>query len=325
MNIKTEFLDLERLRLQQLEEKPSVQSPVVNTIFTFVDRQKTKEITSESTTDTALAELYAQVQSMPESAQKKRLISKLNDANGFGTPKIKKPFISKTNHSNVTETLENFKSWITPRQKKTSSVVNTGGSLSKATKKDKAIGRSGSYSLKQKKNSEMKTLEDQTAPRSFKRCVSEPQDGQSNNINQMPLMQLSQGESIQLPKNSTSKSESEVNQGTYVANNKINGNIPEKEFLPPPMNGPTSSLRKRAPPPIPPRVSSLKPKADTPQSPIINLTKQEVKEATIAVTPCMPGVSSTPLHSGKSCKPLFMIKFLQFYSNRCSCFCDFNS
>ena len=195
-------------------------------------------------------------------------------------------------------------------QKKTSSVVNTGGSLSKATKKDKAIGRSGSYSLKQKKNSEMKTIEDQTAPHSFKRCVSEPQDGQSNNINQLPLMQLSQGESIELPKNSTSKSDSDVNQGTYLAKSKINGKISEKEFLPPPMNGLTSSLQKRAPPPIPPRVSSLKPKADTPQSPIINLTKQEIKEATIAVTPCIPGVSSTPLHSGKSCNPFFMMKFI---------------
>ena len=91
-----ELPDLERLRLQQLEEKPSVQSPVVNTIFSFVDRQRTKEVTSESTTDTALAELYAQVQAMPESAQKRRLITKLNDANGCGTPKIKKTFISKT-------------------------------------------------------------------------------------------------------------------------------------------------------------------------------------------------------------------------------------
>ena len=52
-------------------------SPVVNTIFSFVDRQKTKEASLVSTTETALAELYAQVQAMPESVQKKRLINKV--------------------------------------------------------------------------------------------------------------------------------------------------------------------------------------------------------------------------------------------------------
>ena len=71
--------------------KPSLghnHSPVVNTIYSFVDREKTKEASMKSTTETALAELYAQVQSMPESAQKRRLISKLNDANGCGTPSV---------------------------------------------------------------------------------------------------------------------------------------------------------------------------------------------------------------------------------------------
>ena len=52
-------------------------SPVVNTIFSFVDRKKTKEASTSTNTETALAELYAQVQSMPESAQKKRLINKV--------------------------------------------------------------------------------------------------------------------------------------------------------------------------------------------------------------------------------------------------------
>lgn len=53
-----------------------------------MDRQKTKEAQEKSTTETALAELYAQVQAMPESAQKRRLINKLNDANGQGTPSL---------------------------------------------------------------------------------------------------------------------------------------------------------------------------------------------------------------------------------------------
>jgi hypothetical protein len=63
-----------------------VQSPVVNTIFSFVDRERTNRIAAGTSTEHQLAELYAQVQAMPESAQKKRLISKLNDANGHGTP-----------------------------------------------------------------------------------------------------------------------------------------------------------------------------------------------------------------------------------------------
>ena len=39
-------------------------------------------------TDQALAQLYAHVQSMPESAHKRRLVSKLNEANGRGTPEV---------------------------------------------------------------------------------------------------------------------------------------------------------------------------------------------------------------------------------------------
>ena len=38
--------------------------------------------------DQALASLYAHVQGMPESAQKRRLVSKLNQANGKGTPDV---------------------------------------------------------------------------------------------------------------------------------------------------------------------------------------------------------------------------------------------
>ena len=195
-----------------------------------MDRQRTKEVTSESTTDTALAELYAQVQAMPESAQKRRLITKLNDANGCGTPKIKKPFISKTHHSNVAETLENFKSWITPRQKKTASVVNTAGSLSKGTKKEKAIGRSGSYSLRQRKHSDINTLDEQTAPRSFKRCISEPQDGHSSNINQVPHLQVSQSDKNHFQLANSTDDDLYSKQSTYLAKDKISSKISENDF-----------------------------------------------------------------------------------------------
>ena len=57
-------------------------------------RERTQQLASETSTETHLAELYAQVQAMPESAQKRRLISKLNDANGHGTPHS--PLIQET-------------------------------------------------------------------------------------------------------------------------------------------------------------------------------------------------------------------------------------
>ncbi len=52
-----------------------MQSPIVNTIFSFVDRKTTQALNQKSTTSTELAKLYAHVQSMPESAQKKKLVS----------------------------------------------------------------------------------------------------------------------------------------------------------------------------------------------------------------------------------------------------------
>jgi hypothetical protein len=273
---------------------------VVNTIFSFVDRQRTKEVTSESTTDTALAELYAQVQGMPESAQKKRLISKLNDANGYGTPKIRKPSSSKAHHPNVTETFENFKNWITPRQRKTVSNINSGGSLSKGSKKEKPIGRSGSYSLKQKKHSDLITLEEHAAPHSFKRCISEPQEGPSCNSSKLQFKGIAQAEKL-----CTKEAESVVQNisenielGTFVASNKIEDITSDDSNFPPPLNVPATSVQKRAPPPIPLRVSSLKPKIDTPQSPNCNSSTNDGKSKKIIITPCVSRISSTPLHSG---------------------------
>jgi len=63
-------------------------SPVVSTIFSFVDREASLRATHGNETDHALAQLYAHVQGMPESAHKRRLVGKLNDANGKGTPDV---------------------------------------------------------------------------------------------------------------------------------------------------------------------------------------------------------------------------------------------
>merc|ERR1719450_138664 len=67
---------------------PDQGSPVVSTIFTFVDREASMKAQAGNQTDQALAQLYAHVQSMPESAHKRRLVAKLNDANGRGTPDV---------------------------------------------------------------------------------------------------------------------------------------------------------------------------------------------------------------------------------------------
>jgi len=63
-------------------------SPVVSTVFSFVDRPASLAATNGNETDKALAQLYAHVQSMPASAQKRRLVRQLNEANGRGTPDV---------------------------------------------------------------------------------------------------------------------------------------------------------------------------------------------------------------------------------------------
>ena len=74
-------------------------------------RERTQQLAAETSTETALAELYAQTQAMPESAQKRRLISKLNDANGHGTPGLFSRgggHVSKTKASGPSEGLKNL-------------------------------------------------------------------------------------------------------------------------------------------------------------------------------------------------------------------------
>lgn len=53
-----------------------------NTVITFCQRKESQDTITEQ----ALAELYAQVQAMPETPQKKKLIKQFNRQNGFGTP-----------------------------------------------------------------------------------------------------------------------------------------------------------------------------------------------------------------------------------------------
>ncbi|KAL1506219.1 hypothetical protein ABEB36_005618 [Hypothenemus hampei] len=57
-----------------------------HTVFTFVDNKLTARENEENVTDAALAELYAHIQSLPESSKKRKLVKQFNKQNGYGTP-----------------------------------------------------------------------------------------------------------------------------------------------------------------------------------------------------------------------------------------------
>lgn len=59
-----------------------------NTIFTFIDRELTAQANDKDVTEVALAELYAYVQALPDSAKKRKLIKQFNTASGLGTPQL---------------------------------------------------------------------------------------------------------------------------------------------------------------------------------------------------------------------------------------------
>lgn len=78
---------IEQKRRRETPEKvldESTSESVANTVYTFVDREKTAEAHVSNTTDTALAQLYAHIQSLPESSKKKKLIKQFNKQNGQG-------------------------------------------------------------------------------------------------------------------------------------------------------------------------------------------------------------------------------------------------
>ncbi|KAK6635561.1 hypothetical protein RUM44_000813 [Polyplax serrata] len=71
--------------LKQLDES-ICDGTAANTVFTFVDREKTAEENRTNPTETALAQLYAYIQALPESSKKRKLIKQFNKENGYGTP-----------------------------------------------------------------------------------------------------------------------------------------------------------------------------------------------------------------------------------------------
>jgi len=110
-----------------------LESPVISTIFSFVDREASLAATHGNETDHALAELYAHVQGMPESAQKRRLVGKLNEANGKGTPDVatsgRVRVVGKAAVRQRRKSGDGILNLLTPRRKR-------------------AVGNHGSYSVK---------------------------------------------------------------------------------------------------------------------------------------------------------------------------------
>ena len=73
-------------------------SSAVNTVLTFAERKSPEEVDCSQDTQVALAQLYAHVQSMPESAKKKKLLKQFNRAGNMHnhTPKKGKHSRSRT-------------------------------------------------------------------------------------------------------------------------------------------------------------------------------------------------------------------------------------
>ncbi|XP_076259302.1 rho GTPase activating protein at 54D isoform X2 [Rhynchophorus ferrugineus] len=57
-----------------------------HTVFTFVDNKLTAKENEVNVTETALAQLYAHIQGLPESSKKRKLVKQFNKENGQGTP-----------------------------------------------------------------------------------------------------------------------------------------------------------------------------------------------------------------------------------------------
>ncbi|XP_046809339.1 rho GTPase-activating protein gacGG [Lucilia cuprina] len=80
---------LERKRKKTMSPEMTLDDSIsdistVNTVYTFVDREKTAAAHNTNNTDTELAQLYAHIQSLPESSKKRRLIKQFNKQNGQG-------------------------------------------------------------------------------------------------------------------------------------------------------------------------------------------------------------------------------------------------
>ncbi|XP_011262958.1 uncharacterized protein LOC105255396 isoform X2 [Camponotus floridanus] len=90
-DIRAYWVEQERKLLSpkktDLNESVPDTTGTAHTVFSFVDRKLTAKANSTQDTQAALAQLYAHIQAMPESAKKRRLVKQFNKENGQGTPR----------------------------------------------------------------------------------------------------------------------------------------------------------------------------------------------------------------------------------------------
>lgn len=86
-DIKMYFVEQKRKRTMSPEmmlDESVTSDSTAATVFTFIDREKTQQAHDSNPTDQALAQLYAHIQSMPESSKKRKLVKQFNKENGHG-------------------------------------------------------------------------------------------------------------------------------------------------------------------------------------------------------------------------------------------------
>ncbi|XP_046431908.1 uncharacterized protein LOC124185314 isoform X1 [Neodiprion fabricii] len=99
-DIRAYWVEQERKLLSptknDLNESISDATGTAHTVFSFVDHKLTAKANSTQDTQAALAQLYAHIQAMPESAKKRRLVKQFNKENGQGTPRQVKNLRTKS-------------------------------------------------------------------------------------------------------------------------------------------------------------------------------------------------------------------------------------
>ncbi|XP_024941735.1 uncharacterized protein LOC107268684 isoform X2 [Cephus cinctus] len=99
-DIRAYWVEQERKLLSpkktDLNESTSDATSTAHTVFSFVDHKLTAKANSTQDTQAALAQLYAHIQAMPESAKKRRLVKQFNKENGQGTPRQVKHYRTKS-------------------------------------------------------------------------------------------------------------------------------------------------------------------------------------------------------------------------------------
>lgn len=89
VDIKAYYTERERRKIlspQKLINESISDNLAANTVFSFVDHERTAKENQSNPTETALAQLYAHIQSLPESSKKRKLVKQFNKENGHGTP-----------------------------------------------------------------------------------------------------------------------------------------------------------------------------------------------------------------------------------------------